>query len=198
MKNKTTLIGILLLFVFSTPGAAADKQKSGDIPFPKEVRALIIQEMQALQQGMREIIPAIVSGNWSQLEKAGRQMRDSYIMKQKLTQEQKTALHATLPKTFKEVDKNFHRSAELLSKAAEQQDMEMVIFHYSKITAACVNCHSQHARHRFPALATTRQVTTAIMSECSSMRRLAVAMAGGDISDICGELDDDNLIEEVY
>ncbi len=201
MRNKIKLTGILLLFGFSTPGVTADEARHNDgaIPFPQEIKALITQEMQALQQGMHEIISAIASGNWSQLEKSGKQMRDSYIMKQKLTKEQKEALHATLPETFKQLDQAFHHSAGMLSQAAERRNMEQVLFHYSKITTACVNCHSQHARHRFPALAATPQVReSTTMSECSSMNQLMVALTGGDISSKCGSSSDEANTEEEY
>ncbi len=204
MKNQIKPIGMLLLFGASIPmltageNHPAETRSSTEIAFPQEVKELITQEMQALQQGMHEIVPAIVSGDWEQLEKTGRQMRDSYIMKQQLTKAQKQALQASLPKRFKEVDRDFHRSTEMLSKAAEQRDMEMVIFHYSKITAACVNCHSQYATQRFPALATTQPVTNAIMSECSSIRQLAIALAGGDPSEICGESTGEEHAEEEY
>ena len=200
MRNKIKLTGIFLLFGFSTPAITADEMhhRDGATLFPQEIKALITQEMQALQQGMGEIIPAIVSGNWSQLEKTGKQMRDSYIIKQKLTKEQKKTLHTTLPEAFKKADQDFHSSAGMLSEAAKNRDMGQVVFYYSKMTEACVNCHSQHATQRFPALVAMPQVTNTMMSECSSMRQLAIALAGGDISSRCGESPDEENIEEEY
>ncbi|GEM_PF-620891 len=203
MKNKIKRIAILLLFGFYATGTVADEadhshqQKTKVIP--QEIKTLITQEMQALQQGMRELVPAIVSGNWSQLEGIGRQMRDSYIIKQKLTKAQKKVLHAALPEAFKKADQAFHRSAGMLSDAAKERNMEQVVFYYSEMTTACVNCHSQHATARFPALASTPQVTSATtLSECSSLNQLAVALAGGDISSKCGESPDQEHAEEEY
>ncbi len=202
MKNKIRQIGILLLFGFSTAAIAADEMHHSHQQKPKaipqEIKILITQEMQALQQGMRELIPAMVSGNWSQLEGIGRQMRDSYIIKQKLTKAQKKVLHAALPEAFKKADQAFHRSAGMLSDAAKEHNMEQVVFYYSEMATACVNCHSQHATDRFPALASTPQVTSATRSECSSLNQLAVALAGGDLSSKCGESSDEEHAEEEY
>ncbi|MCF6354703.1 MAG: hypothetical protein L3J26_06295 [Candidatus Polarisedimenticolaceae bacterium] len=200
MKSKIKRIGMLLLFGFYAAGTVADEARHSHQQKPKaipqEIKTLITQEMQALQQGMRELIPAIVSGDWSRLEGIGRQMRDSYIIKQKLTKAQKKVLQATLPESFKKMDQVFHSSAGMLSDAAKKRDMEQVVFYYSKMTESCVNCHSQHATQRFPALADTPQVTHTFMSECNTMRRLAVALAGGDTSSLCG--DGEELEEEVY
>jgi len=192
MKNKIKLIGILLLLGCSTPGITADKS----ISFPPEIKPLITEEMQALQQGMREIVPALVSGNWAQLEEIGRHMRDSYIIKQKLTKAQKKALKASLPGSFKKVDKAFHESAGELSSAAKERNMEQVIFYYVKMTEACVSCHSQHARQRFPTLGNAPKEMSLSISECSTVNQLAIALSGGDVPEKCidpNEKDEDEF-----
>ncbi|HEC15042.1 MAG TPA: hypothetical protein ENI99_00485 [Sedimenticola sp.] len=205
MKNKIKLTGLLLLFFgFSASGTAAeathhgDGQKPSTIPFPQEIKPLITQEMQALQQGMHEIVPAIVSGDWSRLEETGRQMRDSYIMKRKLTKEQKKRLHASLPESFKKEDQAFHHAAGKLSRAAENRNMELVLFYYYKMAEACVNCHSQHATHRFPALTATPQEKSAATSECNWAKNLAIAIKGGEIPSKCKDSFDEENAEEEY
>lgn len=113
-------------------------------------RQLLVEEMRALLNGMQEIIPALVAGEWQKIKSTGEQMHDSYIMKKSLTQSQLHELHEKLPATFRHLDHNFHHSAGQMAEAASRQDYELVSFYYYKMTEACVQCHSQYASSKFP------------------------------------------------
>jgi len=115
-----------------------------------ETTDLLVQEMRLLQEGMIQIVPAIVAGEWQEIEKIGLTMKDSYIMKKSLTKAQMHELHESLPADFQELDHSFHHSADLLAQAASQQDYEKVSRHYVRMTEACINCHSLYATHKFP------------------------------------------------
>jgi len=118
-----------------------------------ELRALLSKEMVAIQQGMMAIIPAYVSGNWNKIEQIAERIKNSYILKQSLTDHQLHELHNSLPEGFIKQDQHFHYLSGMLEHAASNKKAELVGFYFSKMSESCLSCHSQYATHRFPALA---------------------------------------------
>ena len=116
------------------------------------LRTLLSSEMQALQSGMMSVIPAYVSGNWHEIAHIAGQIKNSYILKQNLTDEQMHELHTTLPADFVNQDQKFHYYAGMLEHAAKNRKVELVGFYYSRMAEACVSCHTQYAGHKFPEL----------------------------------------------
>lgn len=114
---------------------------------------LLKQEMNAIQQGMQTLIPAIVSGNWQDVAETGEHIQHSYIMQQQLTDAQMEELHQALPPAFLELDQSFHHSAGMLAHAAKMHNAEVVNFYFYKLTDTCVACHRKFAGYRFPGLA---------------------------------------------
>ena len=117
-----------------------------------ELKGLLQREMNAIQQGMQTLIPAIVSGNWQDIAGIGAQIQNSYIMQQQLTDAQMQELHQSLPLAFQELDRSFHHAAGMLAHAAQQHNAELVTFYFYKLTDTCIACHSKFARQRFPGL----------------------------------------------
>ncbi len=113
---------------------------------------LLKQEMNAIQQGMQALLPAIVSGNWQDATGIGSQLQKSYIMQKQLTEAQMEELHNALPPAFLELDQSFHHAAGMLAHAAQQRNAEVVSFYYYKLTDTCVACHRKFAGYRFPGL----------------------------------------------
>jgi hypothetical protein len=108
------------------------------IPFSVEVlsddlRDLLSQEMNALQDGMMTIIPTYVSGNWDEIKIIAGKMKSSYILKQKLTEEQVKELKSVLPTEFIEKDQNFHYLASMLEHAAKNKKPELINFYFSEM-----------------------------------------------------------------
>ena len=118
-----------------------------------ELRELLTKEMQELQNGMMSIIPAYVSGNWSEIERVADKMKNSYILKQSLTEKQVKELQTALPDSFIKLDQQFHYLSGMLNHAAKNKKAELVGFYFSKLSEACVSCHTQYATHKFPLLA---------------------------------------------
>lgn len=117
------------------------------------LRELLKQEMQALQKGLQAVIPAYVSADWAEIEHIALKMKNSYIMKQQLSDEQRKELRKSLPHSFKKLDKHFHYLAGMLNHAAKNKKIELVGFYFSQLGNSCVGCHAQFATHRFPAFA---------------------------------------------
>ncbi len=126
---------------------------SGIESLSTELRELLTKEMVALQDGMMSVIPAYVAGNWSEIESIAHKMKNSYILKQKLTDEQIKELHTSLPESFIKLDQQFHYLAGMLNHAAKNKKAELVGFYFSKLSESCVSCHAQFAVHKFPAFA---------------------------------------------
>jgi hypothetical protein len=123
-----------------------------EIQLSPDLKALLNQEMAAIEKGMMDLIPAISAGEWDTAASIGKNIKDSFIMKQKLTKLQKDELHRELPPGFIEMDQEFHKSAGMLAHAAEMKNADVVNFYFFKLNNACVACHGKFAAERFPGL----------------------------------------------
>lgn len=130
---------------------------SGVEALSHELRDLLSQEMKALQDGMMSIIPAYISGNWGEIETTAGKIKNSYILKQKLTEDQMKELHSVLPPEFIKKDQNFHYLAGMLEHAAKNKKPELINFYFSEMNESCVSCHTAFATHKFPALITKKK-----------------------------------------
>ena len=148
-----TVVALFIYVVF----AANAYSESGVESLSPELRALLKQEMVAIEQGMKGIIPAYVAGDYPEVAKIAGQIKNSYILKQKISKEQKQELHHKLPENFINQDKEFHQYAGRLQHVSQEKRAELVGFYYSKLLESCVNCHSAYAGHRFPGLSSPEQ-----------------------------------------
>ncbi len=117
-----------------------------------DLRNLLSQEMQALQNGMMSMIPAYISGNWNEIETTAGKIKSSYILKQSLTKSQVKELHSVLPHEFIEKDQRFHYLAGMLEYAAKNRKSELINFYFAEMNESCVSCHVVFATHTFTAL----------------------------------------------
>ena len=142
---KSALITVAMLV-----GSHASFAESGVEALSPELRTLLSKEMQALQSGMQSILPAYISGDLTEIIHIANKMKNSYILKQSITPDQKHELMNKLPKSFLHSDQKFHEYAGMLAHVAEEKHWELVGFYYAKLTEACVGCLSEHASNRFP------------------------------------------------
>jgi hypothetical protein len=142
--KHTLLIAVIACLSFNS------YSDSGVESLSPELRALLIQEMTAIQEGMQNIVPAFVSGNLDHVSDIAGNIKNGFILKQKLTASQKHELHEKLPHGFIKKDKQFHKYAGMLQHVSEKRHTELVGFYYSKMLESCVGCHSEYAKHRFP------------------------------------------------
>jgi len=158
---QVTTIAFLFSFALSTSFTYAEekhehemqKEATGVESLSPKLRELLSKEMVALQSGMMAVIPAYVSGHWNEIEAIGHKMKNSYILKQNLSEEQVHELHSSLPEGFIKLDQQFHYLAGMLSHAAEMKKPELIGFYFSELNESCVSCHTQYATHKFPELA---------------------------------------------
>jgi hypothetical protein len=164
MKCSTRIM--LLAILLPTMSFGADKPKhetheehantTGVEMLSDDLRSLLSTEMLALQSGMMSIIPAYVAGNWGEIEMTAEKMKNSYILKQSLTENQMHELHSVLPPEFVKRDQRFHYLAGMLAHAAKNEKPELVNFYFSEMNESCVGCHVAFATQKFPDLAPTK------------------------------------------
>ena len=160
-KNiKATFLAVILFATYcliSTSHASEKKQpenhnteKGSELHLSHDLNLLLNQEMNEIESGMTKIIPAISAGNWDTITHIAKKIKNSFILKQKITPKQIEELHSSLPKEFIALDQNFHSTAGKLAHAALDHDSELVSFYFYKLHEKCAKCHSQYASERFP------------------------------------------------
>ena len=160
--QKTTILILTLLMLSIMPLAFAAEHNHHQEPTAEhgiqvspDLKELLNQEMAAIQSGMMALIPAMAAGEWEEVATIGKNIKASFIMKQKLTKAQKEELHRVLPPAFIEMDQDFHKSSGMLAHAAEMKNADVMNFYFSKLNQACVSCHAKFATDRFPGLIKT-------------------------------------------
>ncbi|CAM2010652.1 hypothetical protein APED_28585 [Acanthopleuribacter pedis] len=119
-----------------------------------ELRALLIEEMKLLEESVNKIPGLLARGALYPVAVQAHQMQDSFVLKKKLTPEQRTALHRQLPAEFIKRDQRFHALAGKLHDAALAGDAELSAMFFGRLVEACIGCHGDYAAHRFPKLKT--------------------------------------------
>jgi len=130
------------------PGTA----QAGGLQLSAPLAELLRREMNAIQEGMQALVPAIAAGEWELVARTGSHIQHSYILSQQLTDAQRHELHHALPPGFLELDQSFHRAAGQLAQAAREHNAEVAGFYYHRLLDACVACHGRYATRRFPGL----------------------------------------------
>ena len=115
-----------------------------------KLRAALLAEMAGLKTGIAELSVSLAGGEWEQTAQRAALIRDSYIMKQKLSRAELEQLEHSLPADFVAMDQRFHRHAEGLAQAAHRQDHELAVFYFAKMLEGCGSCHARYATHSFP------------------------------------------------
>jgi cytochrome c556 len=126
------------------------KKQGVSLELSEPVRNLLRQEMQQVRVAMQSLVSALATADWKNIEKLGKGIEKSFILKQKISKEQMHELHSALPAEFKRLDKKFHYYAGMLAHVAKEKDAELTQFYFSKMTESCMSCHSQFATKRFP------------------------------------------------
>lgn len=117
------------------------------------LKELLADEMQQVAQATADISVAIAAGDHETVMTLGIKVRDSFILKQSLTDQDKKDLMGAVPPEFLAMDKRFHGLAGKMAHAAEAHDSELQAVYYAKMLETCVTCHSHFAADRFTGFA---------------------------------------------
>ena len=145
MKILSTII---LLFII-LPISHAENKNTGVTSLSPQLQQLFSKEMIQLNQGMKKIMDAYISGQWNIIASIAKKMEGSYVLRQNLTKSQMLELHSKLPKQFLKLDEEFHYYSGMLSHASEKKKTELIGFYFSKMSETCVSCHSLYATSKF-------------------------------------------------
>lgn len=110
---------------------------------------LLSTEMQQVAGATANLALAIAAGDHHTVRHLGLQIRDSFILKQSLTDQDKKDLMGAVPKAFIALDKEFHAMAGKLAHAGEAGDSALQGFYYAEMIERCVACHSHFAADFF-------------------------------------------------
>ena len=139
------LVSLSLMFLSATTTA----EEMGVEALSPEIREILQKEMVAIESAMKAIVSANAAGDSEKVALIAKQIKESFILKRSLTDDQKHELHSKLPGDFLKQDQEFHYRAGMLEHAAQNNKSELIGFYYSKLFEACSNCHKLHAGHKF-------------------------------------------------
>ena len=137
-------VPVILALLLSVTAAAAGEPV---LKLSPKLRSALVAEMAGMKTGVAELSVALASGDWAQASKRARVIRDSYILKQKLSRTELEELEHALPPEFAHLDARFHQHAEALAHAAERHDAELAGFYFGRMLDGCMNCHARYATH---------------------------------------------------
>ena len=119
------------------------------LPLSPKYRAALVAEMAGVNEGIAELSGFLAMGEWDVAAQRAEHIRDSYIMKQKLSRVELKELERVLPADFVEKDCQFHHHADGLAQAAMEHNYELEVFYFSKMMEGCGDCHARYAAHVF-------------------------------------------------
>ena len=114
------------------------------------LRELLQQEMQAVLSASHEILDALVTADHAVVADRAQRIRESFIMEQSLTEQDKADLTAAVPPDFIELDEAFHSLAASLAEAGRAGDEALEARYFAEMVESCVACHSRFATDVFP------------------------------------------------
>lgn len=156
----------------AAPHGDHKESETRGIVLSEPVHELLTEEMFAIQDGMMKLVPSISRADWTEIAEISRRIEKSFILKQKLTGEQKEELHRVLPEGFRRLDQAFHSTAGRLTEAARSHDAELSTYFFSRMNEMCVQCHATWALKKFPGFApsNTKHKTEGHQHELSETR----------------------------
>ena len=150
MKRLGSILILVLVIGGGLASAAEPSGESVGSSLPPEIRALLVQEMNAVLGATKEILDALVRGQDELVARKAQAIHDSFILKRELTEADREALVAAVPAAFLERDRAFHELSARLAEAARAGDRPRQRALFAEMVDSCTGCHSRHARDRFP------------------------------------------------
>ena len=129
---------------------AAEAEVPNPLGLPPEYRGPLRSEMVQVEAGMQRLLGHLVRAEGDDAAAVAREIHDSFILKQELSESQLRELRSLLPGGFVELDRTFHQTAAFLAGAAERNDLREAVRLYGEMSRSCVDCHARYTSERFP------------------------------------------------
>jgi len=166
MRLVTAVLTVTLIGAFVPARALADdsqhdhpshQRASGEaapveLVLPDHLRKKLVVEMQAISEGMGTLLTRLAVGDSDGAARVAGKIRDTFILKQVLSEDELKELISLLPEGFIKMDRAFHGTAGQLSSSAAAGDFSTAIRQFSAMSQSCVTCHAAYAAERFPSL----------------------------------------------
>lgn len=151
-KNLLLLLCIIIVIIMTAVAACAEKNldEKTEIHLSKKVQRLLSAEMNRIQNGMTNLVIAVSAGKWDEISLVCEKMEKGYIMRQKLTEEQREEFNSSLSEGYKKINNEFKETLSHLVLAAGEHDGLLVNSYFSRLNKTCISCHSKYAKKRFP------------------------------------------------
>jgi hypothetical protein len=146
---------LLLACAGAQPSATRTAEESGGdgaLKLSASLHAVLREEMRAIERAMPALHAAVQAGELATVARLGDEIAGTFILRQKLTQQQRQELHHQVPRAFLHMDHRFHDEARWLADAARQAQPPHVADHYLALVTACTDCHARFAPAVQPAL----------------------------------------------
>lgn len=150
MLKKVSVTVLLISSTLLAQNKEHHNKPMGVKTLSSELRVVLSQEMIALEKAMKTILSSMIAGDYTSIEETAVKIKNSFILKQKLTSTQKEELHTKLPQSFIAQDSAFHNDAAMLEHVANIKNPELTQFYFNKMLNACVTCHQSFAQEKFP------------------------------------------------
>ena len=155
MTGTTAALLTALVAVLAVPGVRAEETAMTPVGprLAPELRSLLGQEMAAIQTASALVQEALWRGQTQIVAAQAAGIRDSFILKKRMTPALAQSLRATVGDAFVQRDRAFHKLAGELAAAAVAGDRPLQHRLFGEMIAACAGCHARYATDRFPEFA---------------------------------------------
>jgi hypothetical protein len=150
---SSTMTTMALAGIALVAAAASSAAEPVGPKLTAKLRDVLRQEMALVLGATQDIVGAIATGDHATIAMRARQIHDSFILEQALTEQDRQDLMAAVPVGFVELDRAFHEISAALAEAARAEDAERELAIFDEMTRSCVTCHARFAADRFPGLA---------------------------------------------
>ena len=135
--KRSLLIMIMVLVGFSGPTTTnyvnAGEDREEGFQLSRKLRRILSAEMNAVQNGITNLSIAVPAGRWNEISETAGKMKETYILKRKLSKSEIDELNKSFPAGYRELDSAFTKSAAMLAKAAEEHNGEQVSLFFNSL-----------------------------------------------------------------
>ncbi|MCC7431483.1 cytochrome c [bacterium] len=163
MKLTTKLI--LLLFACSFNRFVFAQEKEADYKLSGKQKVIYHQEMVKIDSAMAKMTRYLAKGDFVQLRKTAQDVRNNFVLKSKLTLDEKKVMETKLSKKFKTMEANFYRHLAKLAEVAKRRDLELSHFYFDKVLKDCTNCHKNTTPEKFTNFFRKKKTTTTTQTQ---------------------------------
>lgn len=138
----------IYVFVLMSMTLAANEVED-KLSLPKTIKLGLSEDMHVIQSNMNTLLDSMSRAQWNKMYESATELKNNFIMKQKLSIKEQKLLRNTVPKGYIEEDKKFHYWAGVIATGAKRKSGEIVSKGYAGLVNTCMTCHAKYAPYMF-------------------------------------------------